>query len=463
MSRTVLYYLICFLSLSFCRLNAQTLDEFCRLDLPVIIINTVDGEIPTCESVYPPEGACGVGIKNATKVPCSVTIKLHGETLYESGEFQEDKSGAKIKIRGNTSAQAYPIPYKLKLQKKADLLLRGDDDKFKDKEWVLLSENCLYTYIGFTLNALLDMPYKPEFKLMNLFMNNSYVGLYYLVESVKRNEKCRIDVDKQTGYIFEYDAYWWNEEYYVPLESNSIPAGFTFKYPEFEDMTDEHKDYIEQWLYEMQLAVKDNRVADYLCLDTCARWVLAHDLLGTSDGAGSNLYFAKKDNTSESKAYTPTLWDFDSSFNTESEWSNPHSYPNLFFTEMFEYDKNGDFATAFCKEWLTIQNNNITQKLIQAIKKFANSEEGKAYEKTHLYHSKDFSISNLVEEYEEWFTEREQWMDNAIYNQYPRIINELKYGYTYPDVAFDILGRKIPAFSSHRIKVVDGLKYMDKP
>ena len=117
---------------------AQTLNEICEIGLPVIIINTVNNEEPTCEFVTSPEGAAGKSITNATKVPCSITIRLHDEILYESGLYKADTSGATIKIRGNTSTKLRAKPYKLKLEKKADLLLRDDDDKYKDKEFLLL-------------------------------------------------------------------------------------------------------------------------------------------------------------------------------------------------------------------------------------------------------------------------------------------------------------------------------------
>ena len=120
---------ICIFIISILEMGAQTLNEICEIGLPVIIINTVNNEEPTCEFVTSPEGATGESITNATKVPCSITIRLHDEILYESGLYKADTSGATIKIRGNTSTTLRAKPYKLKLEKKADLLLRNDDDK----------------------------------------------------------------------------------------------------------------------------------------------------------------------------------------------------------------------------------------------------------------------------------------------------------------------------------------------
>lgn len=448
-------------------LKAQTLDEICEIDLPVVVINTADNVYPSCEYVEHPEGALGIAVGNATKVPCSVTIRLHEQILYESGEYVKDKSGALIKIRGNTSAYDLQKPYKLKLQKKADLLLRGDHDKYKDKDWLLLRENRLKTFYGFALNDILDMPYKPGFKPVNVFLNNNYVGLYYLAESVERNEKCRIDVDKETGFIAEYDAYWWNEDFYIPLVFQSSSMGFTMKYPKVEDLNEAQKDNVFSWLDEMQRAVLEGRANDYLCLDTCARWVLAQDLLGNSDGAGTNLFLAKMDNTAESKAYVPTLWDFDEIFNSDRVWSQPHIWDEAFFNFLFKCDKSGAFSLSYCKTWISMKDSLVPQKLQQRLTDFANSDEGKAFEKsfnlTHwMYHRTDhyLEIVDQVKTYNDWISERCRWMDMSVDMDFPDEILSLIYKHTIsPDEVFDVVGRIVP-YSYKGVKIIDGKKFI---
>lgn len=466
MNKRYLFIIICIL-IGIVKTEAQTLNEICKIDLPVVIINTENNEEPTYESESAPEGAMGESIINATKVPCSITIRLHEDTLYESGIYKADTSGATIRIRGNTSAKMRAKPYKLKLEKKADLLMRNDDDKYKDKEFLLLItyNNCLKTYVGFTLNNIIDMPYKPAFRPVNVFMNNTYQGLYYLAESVKLNKNCRVNVDKKTGYIFEYDAYWWNEDYYIETEFINPAMKYTLKYPDTKNITEDQKTYIEQWLKDMQLAVLDGQSEDYLCLDTCARWILAHDLLGISDGAGSNLFFAKSDNTSQSKAYPVTLWDFDCVGKREDDWSSAHK-GKYFFNAMFNNDKNNSFITVYCKEWINFNKSKVTEKLIADIKEFAASDEGKAFEKSfnltnirYKNYVPSWSITAQAKTYEEWFTKRKEWIDESINNLYPEIMDSIhsqtrniyfkdpfdKEDYSNNYNVYDILGKKLPA------------------
>ena len=120
--------------------QAQTLEEALGYGLPVVVVNTVNGEEPTAERVVAPEGCLGKSIINATKVPGRVRIYNPGDAenpIFDSGEYAENISGMTFKIRGNTSAMRPKNPFKIKLQKKADMLMRGDK-KYSDKNWALI-------------------------------------------------------------------------------------------------------------------------------------------------------------------------------------------------------------------------------------------------------------------------------------------------------------------------------------
>lgn len=474
-NRLIIYFIICLLSFSVCKIEAQTFEDFCETNLTTITINTVNNELPTYEIKEGPY-VDSKAIANATKVPCSITIRKRDQILYESGDYKPDTSGATIKIRGNSSALGVQKPYKIKLEKKADLLTRRDDDKYKDKEWILLKENQLKTYIGFTLSNLLDMPYKIGIKPVNLFINNEFTGLYYLTESIKRNEECRINVDKETGIIFEYDAYWWNEEYYIKsiLKKNTYLA-YTLKYPDAEKMTNSQEEYIEEWIEEMQKAVLDGRSEEYLCLDTCARWILAHDLLGNSDGVGTNLYFAKADNTPETKAYTPTLWDFDGAFFIKDDWSKTHCWGDAFFYYLFKNDTQKKFATAYCNQWISFTNNLVLNKLIDSLYSFASSEEGIAMEKSYILSeiklngkNSDWSLLSQIKKYEDWLINRQNCLNNMINEEFWDVMNSIEtsnhrniYKEKHTNEVFDILGRKT-SDSYKGIKIINGQKYINK-
>ncbi|MDE6423050.1 MAG: CotH kinase family protein, partial [Muribaculaceae bacterium] len=214
---------------------------------PVIVITTEDGRIPTVDIVSPPEGAIGLGTSNATKVPgCVERYEVDGTCSFSSGDYVKKESGMTIKIRGNSSAQWSRKPYKIKLQKKADLLNRGDKN-LVDKNWALLTSGAWRNWMAMTLSRKISRQWTPDCEWVNVIFNGTYHGLYLLAETIERNTTARINV-AEDGFIVEKDPYWWTEDgEYIP--SVLFPLyGYTFKYPEFSDLNEDEKEYIKTTL-----------------------------------------------------------------------------------------------------------------------------------------------------------------------------------------------------------------------
>ena len=308
--------------------------------LPLVNIETVGGEIPTAEVVYNPHGG-GQSIANATKVPSSMQITdATGNVVYASGEYQKKVSGLTIKIRGNTSVDIQgKSSYKLKLQKKADLLsalvphtgLNASRKSYDDKEWVLLkSAQTFDAVLGFQVCDIVGVPWTPRYAFVNVFINGDYRGLYLLAESVKQNAN-RVNVSDD-GYIVERDAYWWNESLW--FETSLYRQQYTFKYPDDDDVTSKQLEYIKNYMDEVETHIVEGTYKDYLDGESFARWILIHDFLGSWDVAGSNVFMAK-DNSTNSKIYMLTNWDFDSNFMQEDDWSKQHYADQAYISSLF--------------------------------------------------------------------------------------------------------------------------------
>lgn len=312
-----------------------TKTELLQIGLPVLQIETVNHEEPAYEEADAPEGCLGAGIKNATKVPGRVVIEtLDDGIVFDSGEYLEKESGMTIKVRGNTSARYNPKkPYKIKLQKKADMLCRGNN-LFRDKNWLLLRADNLNTVIGFKVSEILNMQWTPGYQFVNVIFNDDYRGLYLLTEAVERNTDCRIDVDKSTGFIAEFDAYWWNEDFYIPSGLYSPELSYTFKYPDAEDITTEQANYFTSVLQSAEQAVREGGYSSVIDENSFAKYIIAMDILGNIDGAGSNLYFTKYDNTTTSLLKIDCLWDFDNILKCNDAWSANHTH--FIFKDLFE-------------------------------------------------------------------------------------------------------------------------------
>ena len=292
--------------------------QLLELSFPRLEITTEGGELPTFDRVSAPAGCWGAGITNAEYVQSVISLYDGNDTLlYSTAEKGFD--GAKIKVRGNTSAYARKTPFKIKLDKKADLLAdlvdREENVDYRDKNWVLLAGgNSLNTAVGFEIGEIIGMDWTPAYAYVALFVNGEYRGVYILAEGVEQSE-ARCDVSDE-GYVIEMDAYWWNEDMHftTPL-SESSPTKYTFKYPDAEDFdeTSQRYTYIKQYMTDLENAlISGGDVSQYMDLQTFAKWLLAHDILATYDSGGSNIYLTKYDNTEESTVRMGLLWDFDS-------------------------------------------------------------------------------------------------------------------------------------------------------
>ena len=386
-------------------------------ELPTVMIETVNGEELTCELVQAPEGCLGQSIKNANKVGAKMVIVQDGQTLYDSGDYQESEKGVTIKIRGNSSAYKRKKGYKLKLQKKADLLGRNDA-KYEDKEWVLITDErtSLNTLIGLKVSELLGLPWTPAYKFVYLELNGDPRGLYLLMESVKR-KATRLDVSKE-GYIFELDPYWWNEDLYFETRMTETPeVKYTFKYPDPEDITPEQVTYLRGYMDEMEEALIDyNHYQEYIDVESFAAWVLAQDILGNFDGFGSNIFMTKYDNTPNSKIKMGNLWDFDAIMSTPGEWSESHRYP--LFVRLLTNGSDTSMATAYEKLW-DAQKDSLFIKLYAYLDRLAASEEGKNLNQafkvdTERWGRQATTVEESIEKAKAWFEERRLWLEEAI-------------------------------------------------
>ena len=335
-------------------------------DIPLLNIETVNGEMPTCTVIYAPEGCTGVSITDNEYVPGRMTVTLKGEILYDSKEYVKGESGMKIKRRGNsTGAYMEQHPYKIKLSKKYDLLERGDKS-FKHKEWVLL---CMYTWnvkmtnqesnilnvVGSIVSKIVHQEWTPEFEFVNVMINGEYQGMYYLMESVDSGEK-RVVLD-DTGFFIEDDTFWWNEAVYFKTNHQNTNVGYTYKYPDDDDVTDSIQNVIQQYMNEFESVLYANGdLSPYIDYESFAKWILIHDILGTDDAAGCNRFLYKydfnKSNPYSSKLKMGPVWDFDSTFRSEG-WSTIHTTDSWFYYSLLF--KRDDFIKTYVNLWKQIR------------------------------------------------------------------------------------------------------------
>lgn len=436
-------------------------DTLMSTGLPLVVVTTVDNEEPTFDLAYPPEGSAGKGITNVTKVPGRVMVILRGDTLFDSGEYARDSAGMTIRVRGNSSAWSIKHPFKIKLQRKGDMLRRGDE-RYADKNWVLIYEDphSLSNAVARQVCRMLRMEYVPSGEYVNLLFNGDYRGLYFLSESVSRNPSCRIDVDKLKGYIIELDPYWWNEEVWfeTTLTRGSPFRRYTFKHPDGENVTEEQVEYISAVMSAVEESLMDGTYSDLIDVESFVEWILAHDILGTWDSMGSNTFLTKHDDTRNSKVRLGPPWDFDTVMMMDGEWSRMHDM--MLFPWFWGEGPDGQFTRMYY-----MQLEDVRGWLFDAMADWAGdflkTETAKGIDRSRRYDSARWGIEYRtvgedVGRICDWFRTRKAWAGSTV-----SIPTPCQESVPRPSAVYDVQGKISPP--RHKsIYIKNGRKFVNK-
>lgn len=408
-------------------------DSVLQLGLPTVIVETKDHEEPTADNADTPEGCWGGTITNATKIEGSVLVLSPvGDTVYNSGEYVKKTSGMTIKLRGNWSARATKKAYKIKLQADGDMLARGDNETFQDKEWALIREPygdeplvTLKILIGMKLSGWILDAWSPAFQYVNLIMNGEYRGLYVLTELVTRNKSCRVNVNKSNGYLVELDPYWWNEDKSVETPIfQDVPVKYTFKYPDSDEVTDKQMQQLGDYLTKMEQSIMDGTYNHYIDVENWARWLIAQDILGTYDYAGSNQYFIIKDLTKDSIVQRGPLWDFDTSYRLPDQWSSVHISEGLWYYYRLLNNQNNDlFRNAYFNTYQTIAES-VYDSVYVLLDNIAGSDWKVAMDSSikadrQRWPNEVCAMDSSINFIRNYFQQRQQWLDKAVEEMHP--------------------------------------------
>ena len=193
-------------------------EPYWNTSLPVVTINTPGGQPITSKEVWI-EGA-------------SITIYQDRSTiLYNSDALS-------IRGRGNSSWNDPKKPYALKLESKSEILGMASS-----KRWVLLSNyadrtlmrNTIASEIAQCTDLSTGMGWSPIGKYVELVLNGTHMGNYYLSEQI-RVESNRLDLDDFSDCLYEIDRYEMStDEYAFRSAIKNFP--YHIKSPDAPDVT----------------------------------------------------------------------------------------------------------------------------------------------------------------------------------------------------------------------------------
>lgn len=345
---------------------------------------------------------------------------------------------AGIEIRGKSS-QAYPKKsYDLELWEdkigsdtnKEELFgLRNDDDWHLDAMYIDLSKTRnilgMETWGSFARSSHLlleeDALLYQRGNIVELFLNNNYVGIYSMNEQIDRKQ---LDLKKNGGILYKSDA-WYDENMFkgigVEPDTSLFWSGYELKYPDEID--------IEYWtpLYDFinLVAYSDDEtfiasIENVLDIQNAIDFFIFLNLIQANDNVGSNLYIFRYDEEYP-LAFIP--WDLDLTFgNKNSTWSvddpDDRIITNKIFNRLYALDVN-NYRNKVKLRWNEIYQDGIQEYIINKLTENINNLiDSKADNRDNKKWNFETDYNERLEYIINWLNTRIDFFNNYIDSKY---------------------------------------------
>ncbi|MFZ2338616.1 MAG: CotH kinase family protein [Bacteroidales bacterium] len=282
----------------------------------------------------------GREIVNDPKITARMKVVDNGPGKLNN-QFQEgtDYDGfIGIEIRGQSSQMFPKKSYSMELRTSdgadtaASLLGMPEDE-----DWVLYApysdktmlRNALTFHLGDRMGG-----WQPGNRFCEVWLNGDYIGVYQLMESIKRDDN-RVDISKLNpdeisgddltgGYIVKVDKTdgVGPEEYFQISPSISYNYSekyrFTYVYPKYDQIANEQKYYIRKFLTDAENTLNGQSFMDlsegfrkYFDTKSFVDFQIIQELGNNVDGYRYSTFFHKDKDSKGGKLRAGPLWDFD--------------------------------------------------------------------------------------------------------------------------------------------------------
>jgi hypothetical protein len=306
--------------------NAQIASPF---NLPLIVIET--GGQPITDDLK-----INAWMKVIDNGPGAMNNKFQQGTDYDGNMG--------IEVRGQSSQMFPKKSYSLELRTKA-----GADATASllgmpaEEDWVLYApysdktmlRNALTFHLGSKLGG-----WQPRNRWCEVYLDGDYIGIYQLMESIKRDSK-RVDIsnlkpdeisgdDLTGGYIIKGDKIddYGSDGYFQISPSlhyhNSDNYRFTYVYPKYDEIAAAQKSYIKKFLTDAENSLNGSSFSDpskgfrkYLDVKSFVDFQIIQELVNNVDGYRFSTFFYKDKDSDGGKLHAGPLWDFDLCYGNE--------------------------------------------------------------------------------------------------------------------------------------------------
>ncbi len=422
--------------------------NFQSSDLPIVVINSTYAIIDepkrdaTMGIIYNGEGQ-----RNALSDPFNeydgkIGIELRGQ----SSQFFFDKKSYGIETR-DTSGENLNVSL-LGMPKENDWIFYGP---VSDKTLV---RNTLMYQLSNEIGR-----YASRTRFCELVLNGEYVGVYVLIEKIKR-DKNRVDIAKLTpdkldgdeitgGYILRLDKYGIYDTNIFPSQfsSETIRLDYQVIYPKSEELHPLQYEYIQQYMYDFEEALVSEDYQDpdigfrkYIDVESFIDYILLNELSRNPDAYRISTYFHKKNDAEGGKIQMGPIWDFNIAMGNADFCLGPSHHgwvlnynitcPNDYWLIGYWWDKlmtDPDFVVQLQNRWAALRQSAFSVENIHGIidssAQILDEAQGRNFTKhdildTYIWPNYYIGGSYPAEILwlKNWFAKRLNWMDENIQN-----------------------------------------------
>lgn len=400
----------------------------------------------------------------------SIISNENGEDNYVNDTNYSFSGRIGIELRGSSS-QSFPkksfgIEAWDELGEDLDVSLLGMPE---ESDWVLNAHYADKTLLRNVMTYELFNRmghYAPKTRLVEVFINNEYKGIYALMEKVKRN-KNRVDISKLTpednsgsdvtgGYIFKVDrptgsgTGGWTSKIPVPGKQD-VYTNFLFEYPKDDEITDSQKYYLQSFVDSFETALYGANFQDpgigwrkYADEKSFIDFMLIQEMSKNVDAYRLSTFLYKHKDTKGNKIHFGPVWDFDIAWNNAdfceawitSDWAFNINYKCPDGVSPFWWEKiitDTSFMANMKCRYESLRNDLFSEEQInQLLDEKVASMNGAFHHNFHVWSTLGVYIwpntqpipdtyAGEIDKLKGWIQRRFQWMDFVINTSSPDV------------------------------------------
>ena len=356
--------------------------------------------------------------------------------VYDSERREHYNGPIGIELRGFTSQEAPKKSYAVETRTDS-----GDNRNVSllgmpaDDDWVLIAsytdESHLRNFLAYSTARWLGR-YAARSRLVEVFLNGEYEGIYLLAEDLKLHED-RVDVDDSDisgGYLVEMTSMGRTagERFFTTPVTNQP---FFYKDPKPQEISDERAAWISDYIGQFERTLYGDQFTDPqlgyqtgLDVSAAVDYLLLNELFRNADTFRNSAYMYK---STGGKLVLGPLWDFDHAIGNDGPEDNLTTgweYIASPWAERFYADPY--FRSRMALHWNAMQRQGLTSHLMQTIDagsallaEAAERDEerwpvfstNRAFPPDPRTGQRPANYAQAVDYLKWWLTQRIQWMD----------------------------------------------------